>query len=139
MAKSSRQRSGTSFLEATTRLILVVDDESAVREVTRRTLEAYGYRVATALDGAEAVAYYTGNQEEVAVVLTDMMMPVMDGLATIRVLRKINPGVSIVAASGLATNGDVAKVASEGVRHFLPKPYTAAQLLNTLWLARQEG
>ena len=121
------------------RLILVVDDESAVREVTRRTLEAYGYRVATASDGAEAVAYYTGNQEEVAVVLTDMMMPVMDGLATIRVLRKINPGVSIVAASGLATNGDVAKVASEGVRHFLPKPYTAAQLLNTLWLARQEG
>ncbi|MBL9160348.1 MAG: response regulator [Verrucomicrobiales bacterium] len=65
-------------------------------------------------------------------VLTDMMMPVMDGVATVRVLRKLNPDLPIIAASGLSANGHTAKVAGLGVKHFLPKPYTAETLLRTL-------
>jgi PAS domain S-box-containing protein len=113
-------------------LILVVDDESSVREITRQTLEAFGYRVVLASDGAEAVAIYAARPQEIAVLLTDMMMPGIDGPATIQVLRKMNPKLPIIAASGLSNDGQVAKVMNLGVKHFLPKPYTAETLLKTL-------
>ena len=113
-------------------LILVVDDEAAVREITRQTLEAFGYRVLLAADGAEAVAIFAGRKDDVSVVLTDMMMPVMDGPATIQVLRRIDPAVRIIAASGLSANGPEGNAARLGVRHFLPKPYTAQTLLTVL-------
>jgi CheY-like chemotaxis protein len=112
--------------------ILVVDDESSVLQITQQTLEAFGYRVLLACDGSEALALYTRHGKEIALVLTDMMMPVMDGVATVRVLRKLNPELSIIAASGLSANGHTAKVAGLGVKHFLPKPYTAETLLRTL-------
>jgi CheY-like chemotaxis protein len=113
-------------------LILVVDDEAAVRQITRQTLEAFGYRVITASDGAEATALYAARQHEISVVLTDMMMPIMDGPTTIQVLLRMNPAARIIAASGLNANGMVAKAANAGVKHFLPKPYTAETLLVTL-------
>jgi two-component system, cell cycle sensor histidine kinase and response regulator CckA len=113
-------------------LILVVDDESAVRLTTQQVLESYGYRVLTAEDGAEAVTLYEKHRDEIAIVLTDMMMPVMDGLATIQALQKINPTVTIIAASGLAAYDMVAKAASLGIQHFLHKPYTAEAMFNIL-------
>jgi CheY-like chemotaxis protein len=113
-------------------LILVVDDETSVRQITQQTLEAFGYRVILAADGAEAVAIYAVRASEIAVVLTDMTMPVMDGMSTIRVLRKINPAVRVIGASGLAANSQVTQTASLGVKYFLPKPYTAETLLKTL-------
>jgi two-component system cell cycle sensor histidine kinase/response regulator CckA len=66
------------------------------------------------------------------VVLTDMMMPVMDGPATIQVLMRMNPQVRIIAASGLSVKDMVAKATSAGVKHFIPKPYTAETLLRML-------
>ncbi|OYW69473.1 MAG: hybrid sensor histidine kinase/response regulator, partial [Verrucomicrobiales bacterium 32-60-5] len=67
-------------------MILIVDDEAAVRTITQQTLETYGYRVLTAADGTEAVALYSMHRMEIAAVVTDMMMPVMGGQATIQVL-----------------------------------------------------
>lgn len=113
-------------------LILVVDDEASVREITRQTLEVFGYRVVLASDGAEAVALFARAGDEIELVLTDMMMPVMDGPATIQVLRKMNPYVKIIAASGIAANSQVAYAASLGVKHFLPKPFTAESLLKMM-------
>ena len=113
-------------------LVLLVDDEAAVREITRQTLEAYGYRVLLAADGAEAVSLYSKQQNEIALVLTDMRMPVMDGSTTIQVLMKMNPQVCIIAASGINSNNGVAKAAGSGVRQFLPKPYTAETILRAL-------
>ena len=113
-------------------LILLIDDEAAVRSITGRTLEAFGYRVATACDGAEGVAIYAQRCNKIAAVVTDMMMPVMDGATTIRVLTRINPAVKIVAASGLAARGIEAEIAVQGVRHFIRKPYTAEALLKML-------
>ena len=113
-------------------LVLVVDDEEAIRQITKGTLETFGYRVLTAGDGTEAVALYAQNREEVAVVLTDMMMPFMDGPATIRALQKMNPQVRVVAASGLGGSEKAAEATALGVRMFLPKPYTAEKLLNAL-------
>jgi len=113
-------------------LILVVDDESTVREITKQTLETFGYRVVLASDGVEAVAVFARDAAEIAAVLTDIMMPAMDGRATVPVLRRMNPQVSIIAASGLMANAQIAQLTSLGVKHFLPKPYTAETLLKTL-------
>jgi PAS domain S-box-containing protein len=109
-------------------LVLVVDDEVSIRDITRQTLETYGYRVITASDGAEAVALYAQQAQDVALVMTDMMMPFMDGTATIQVLMRINPDVRIIAASGLTVAENVAKALEAGARDFLPKPFTAGTL-----------
>jgi PAS domain S-box-containing protein len=112
--------------------VLVVDDEASILIITNQTLQAFGYRVLTATDGAEAVAVYAQHKNEIAVVLTDMMMPIMDGASVIRALMKINPAVKIIAASGLTTNEGVPKDAGAHVNHILTKPYTAGTLLKAI-------
>jgi CheY-like chemotaxis protein len=119
--------------------ILVVDDEDSLLTITSQTLEAFGYRVLTAVDGAEALAIYFEHKAEIAVVLTDMAMPIMDGPATIRALRRINPSIKIIGASGLHANGSTAKASGTGIRHFLTKPYTARTLLKTLRMILDEN
>jgi DNA-binding NtrC family response regulator len=76
------------------------------------------------------VAVYAKMVQEVAVVITDMMMPIMDGAATIQVLKCINPSVRIIAASGLELAENMAKATSAGVFNFLQKPFTARALLS---------
>jgi len=110
--------------------IFVVDDEDQILEITKKTLETHGYRVITANDGKEAIALYSQHREEIKIVLMDMMMPVMDGSASIREIRKINPEVKIIAVSGLTEKDKLAKVA-DFVNAFLPKPYTTEKLLKT--------
>jgi CheY-like chemotaxis protein len=112
-------------------LVLVVDDETSICEITRNVLESNGYTVMVANDGAEAIAAYTKNQEAVKVVLMDMAMPILDGYASIRALRRINPKVKIIAASGLSENGKLASIHGY-VATFLAKPYTSERLLKTI-------
>jgi PAS domain S-box-containing protein len=113
-------------------LILVVDDESSVREIAREALQTFGYQVLMAGDGAEAVAMFAQHRDDVRCVITDLMMPFMDGPATIRALRKLAPGLKIIATSGLKANGKATEAAQLGVTNFLPKPYTAAALLKAV-------
>jgi PAS domain S-box-containing protein len=110
-------------------LILVVDDEGAIREITKETLEASGYHVVTASDGAEAVGIGTA-RGDIAAVLMDIQMPVMDGTAAIRALLEINPGARVVACSGVTARQAQAQTA--GARWFLAKPYTADELLQAI-------
>ncbi len=113
-------------------LVLVVDDEALVRNVCRRTLQQFGYRVITAENGAEAVSLYLQHRKEVAVVLTDMMMPVMDGAATIVALRNVDPGVKVICASGLGTDTAFFDRATCQPDAVLAKPYTASLLLESI-------
>jgi PAS domain S-box-containing protein len=80
-------------------LVLLIDDERAILDVTAATLESFGYRVLTASDGSEGIALYAQNPD-VAVVVTDMLMPVLDGPTTIRALRRLNPNVRVLGMSG---------------------------------------
>ena len=112
--------------------VLVVDDEESVCEVVQRTLENFGYRVLTAGDGEKALATYVGNQATIAVVLTDLMMPVMDGATTIRALKQLNPYVKVIAGSGLGSHPDQDLLRGLGVNHFVSKPYTAETILQKL-------
>jgi two-component system, cell cycle sensor histidine kinase and response regulator CckA len=113
-------------------LILVVDDEVPVQQITQATLEAHGYQAMTANDGIEAIAFYAEHKHEIKVILLDMMMPALDSVTTIRTLRKLNPQVQIITMSGLATNESVSKTMNEGAQAFLAKPFTASELLNLL-------
>lgn len=113
-------------------LILVIDDEFAVRQITKQTLEAFGYRVILASSGIEAVTAFVSCGGEIAAVITDMNMPVMGGPATIQVLRKMNPKIRIIGTSGLSIEDPAALTASLGLEIFLPKPYTADVLLKAL-------
>jgi CheY-like chemotaxis protein len=113
-------------------MVLVIDDENSIREVAGETLSAFGYRVVVASDGAEAMAVFAAHKNEVKVVITDMMMPYMDGPATIRALRRLDPKVKIIATSGLKAEDKISDAAQLGVKSFLPKPYTAEKLLKTV-------
>lgn len=111
-------------------LVLIVDDEASIRDITKSTLEANGYHVMTANDGTEAIALYAHNREIIKVVISDIMMPIMDGTVTIRALQKMNPNIKIIAASGLITS-DVKNLGTN-VQAFLTKPFSAEKLLTTL-------
>jgi two-component system, cell cycle sensor histidine kinase and response regulator CckA len=112
--------------------ILVVDDESAIREITKTTLESYGYEVFTANDGVEAIAIYQKEKDKIKVVITDIVMPLMDGNATIRSLLKIEPSIKIIVISGYAENEKILRELNRPDIIYLAKPYTAIDLLKSL-------
>ncbi len=122
----------TSLPRAKGETVLVVDDEASIRQITRQTLEAFGYKVLLAADGTEAISLYVQHLDTISVVLTDMMMPLMDGPAVIRVILRINPRARIIGASGITAKGRVTEAATAGLEHFLPKPYTAETMLRML-------
>jgi two-component system, cell cycle sensor histidine kinase and response regulator CckA len=113
-------------------LILVVDDEVAIQDITQATLETHGYRSLVAKDGIEAIALYAEQKQNISAVLLDLMMPALDTATIIRTLCRLNPEVKIIAMSGLATNESIARTMREGVQGFLTKPFTATELLNLL-------
>jgi two-component system, cell cycle sensor histidine kinase and response regulator CckA len=109
-------------------LVLVVDDEPLIRELTKRTLNSFGYRTVTAKDGAEAVGVYADKSNDISLVITDMMMPVMTGEEAVDELKRMDPLVKIVAVSGM----DLSSHTRDVVNAFLPKPYSASQLLRLI-------
>ena len=110
-------------------LILVVDDEPAIRQVTRATLVDHGYRVLTAGDGIEARVLFTGEGDGVQLVLTDMMLPALDGAALVRALRELRPGLKVIAMSGVVNSQSLAESPGLAPTAFLQKPFTAERLL----------
>lgn len=113
-------------------LLLVVDDEAAVRRVMQQTLETFGYRVLCAVDGRDGLRVFTEHRQEIAAVLTDLMMPTMDGITLIRQLREIAPDVRILAFSGLETAAAVSKPAGRASIDVLPKPFSSPVLLEAV-------
>ena len=113
-------------------LILLVDDEAAILRVTKQALEKFGYQVLTAADGAQAFALFHQHRDRIALVLTDMMMPLMDGPALIAALRRIGSKVVVIAASGLNDNNNQIRATESGIQYFLCKPYTTESLLATI-------
>ena len=117
-------------------LILVVDDEERIRSITQRTLLHHGYRVVTACDGTEAIEVFARHQGEVKAVLTDLMMPGLDGLGLMKVLTHMAPGLPVVLSTGAgddpAQTEKVTALGQLGVGIMLTKPYTAEDLLQAL-------
>jgi two-component system, cell cycle sensor histidine kinase and response regulator CckA len=113
-------------------LILVVDDEENIVQITTATLERFGYRAVSAADGAEGLKVYEAGRGEIALVVTDMSMPDMDGPSMIKELRKIDPVIRIIGMSGLTNAERTAELQSQDVSTFLTKPFTAEKLLTSI-------
>ena len=113
-------------------LILLVDDDASIVNITQQTLEEFGYRVLTAVDGAQAIGVFSREHEEIALVLTDMAMPVIDGFALVAALNRIGHDVRVIATTGNPSATTMTKIARSGVARILIKPYTADHLLRTI-------
>ncbi|MFM2314875.1 MAG: hypothetical protein RLZZ04_4151, partial [Cyanobacteriota bacterium] len=113
-------------------LILVVDDESSILEVTKATLETYNYQVLTAKNGIEAIAIYAQNQNAIELVIMDIMMPSMDGKTAIPILKTINSQVKIIAVSGLVSDREIIAELNSSIEAFVAKPYTNDDLLKVI-------
>jgi len=107
-------------------LILVADDENAIRDLVSAELRSFGYRVLTATNGAEAVELFQQHAKEVRLLITDSSMPVMDGPQVIAELRRLNPGLPVIL-----TSGEPGAVKMENLTE-LGKPFALEELLSAV-------
>jgi PAS domain S-box-containing protein len=113
-------------------LVLLVDDEAAVRETTKLILEQYNYRVVTAANGEEAMGVFLEHRRHVQVVITDLMMPVMGGVALLRGLRALAPDLKLIATTGLERRDKTEELKEIGASAVVMKPYSPKDLLSAV-------
>ncbi len=112
--------------------VLIVDDKSNIRIATQEVLEAQGYKVLTAGDGTDALALFVKSKNKIRVVLTDIGMPYMDGVALVRTLKKIKPDTKVIVSTGQGEKNLISELEKLGVKIFLHKPYSAETLIRAL-------
>jgi CheY-like chemotaxis protein len=112
--------------------VLVIDDEASVREIVGATLEVYGYQVILAADGHLGIDLYRRHADEIKAVLTDMMMPTMQGSQVIAALHAIKPDLPIMAMSGLLDAKKLDFTVEPGRLQILQKPMSSDQLLRAV-------
>lgn len=112
--------------------VLLVDDQPEVLASVQLMLKHCGYAVLTALSGAAALALVQEQQGQIGVVVTDLMMPEMDGRETICRLREVDPHLPFIAISGNASPEDIASLYALGVVEFLAKPFSGGDLCRAL-------
>jgi DNA-binding NtrC family response regulator len=111
--------------------VLLVDDEDSVREVMKMALEAWGYGVCMAEDGEEAWSLIRINRGP-AVVLSDVIMPKLDGLTLLRRLKRWNPGIEVILFTAHPSLADVVSAMKEGAADVLTKPIDFKRLKREL-------
>lgn len=112
--------------------VLLVEDQDAVRNIVTRILEHLGFQVLSAREGSAAIEIFRNNRETINCVLTDLSMPGMDGWETLSALRKIDPGIPVILASGYDQTRAMAGNHPELPQGFLGKPYQMSELKATL-------
>jgi len=110
-------------------LLLLIEDELEVAELAAEMLAKEGYKVILAGDGFQALKIYERIGKQIGLVILDYFLPVMDGDAVFDELRALNPDVNVVLSSGFAEQHKVSAMLAQGLRGFIPKPYTAEKLL----------
>ncbi|MGA3288541.1 MAG: response regulator [Bacteroidota bacterium] len=109
--------------------ILVVEDESTLREYLKVLLEERGYSVLQASDGNEGVELFSKHQEQIALVISDLGMPKLDGLNLLRKMKAMQPTVKVIMTSGLVDSEQQSEILLAGARDFLQKPYNGREVL----------
>lgn len=112
--------------------VLLVDDEESLRALGAKMLGQMGLTVLTAPDGCEAVKCYRESGGDIDLVMLDLTMPRMDGAETFGELRRINPEVRVVMASGYSKDDVLARFPGRGLAGVVQKPYTLSVLRDTL-------
>lgn len=103
--------------------ILLVEDEELMRDLLTFYLQAKGYTVLAADDGKAGIEIYKRNQSKIALVISDLDLPIMGGEEMFLAIQKINPGVSVILVSGCIEPSQRTRIMDEGVREFIQKPY----------------
>lgn len=116
-------------------LVLVVDDEPAIRSLVQRSLESLGYTVLLAEHGGQALELLTRSMDPIVLVLLDLAMPVMDGADTAAALHTRWPELPILIMSGLADQGALRRLEQVRIAGFVPKPFAPEQLAQAVALA----
>jgi len=114
-------------------LILVADDEESIRFTTRMMLEECGYKVLTAVNGADAVKIYAEHAAQIKLVILDLLMPGMSGDKAAMELKKINPEVKIILSSGMIHDERASRLVSDSKFVFMQKPYTFEALSRAVY------
>jgi CheY-like chemotaxis protein len=109
--------------------LLLIEDEPDVADLASEMLAEEGYRVVIAHDGFEALKIYERMGKQIGLVILDYFLPVIDGDAVFEELRSINPKVNVVLSSGFAEQTKIASMLAQGLRGFIPKPYSREKLL----------
>jgi len=113
-------------------LVMIVDDEDLVTILAQRVLTDEGYRVVTAKDGFQAIEIYRKLRDQIALIILDFTMPVMDGADVFAELQQINSKAPVVLSSGFAEQDRLRNMLARGLRGFIPKPYTQQKLLTQI-------
>lgn len=113
-------------------VVLVVDDEESIRQLTERLLKRFGLQVLTAEDGLQAVDVFRAHADEIDVILLDMMMPRMDGQETFQQIRKIKSDAQVILSSGYSEGEATTRFAGSGLAGFIQKPYRPIDLIAKL-------
>jgi two-component system, cell cycle sensor histidine kinase and response regulator CckA len=111
-------------------LILIVDDEEDNRQMLQMLLESSGYQILTACNGQEAIAIQQEHREEIALILMDLMMPVMNGATAISKIVKNDPQAQIIVTSGLIDQKEFADLPN--LKGFLTKPLNVETVLEAI-------
>lgn len=112
--------------------ILLVEDEESIRAVVVSMLETLGFTVIEACDGKEALALYQKNASDITLVITDMGLPLMDGYALFRELKKLTPELPIIISSGFGDSVVTERIPNEEIAGLVSKPYGFDQLQDVL-------
>jgi CheY-like chemotaxis protein len=115
--------------EGARELILMIDDEPEIAEFASTILAEEGYKVIVARDGFEALRIFQQIHGQIGLVILDFFLPVIDGDAVFEELKAINPRVNVVLSSGFAEQNKIGAMLAQGLRGFIPKPYTREKLL----------
>jgi len=112
-----------------TETVLLVDDEEFVRDLGARILSKAGYNVLTATNGTEALDLFEKERTQISLVILDLIMPEMGGKECLKELRKIDPQLKVLIASGLLDAGSVQESIKMGAQGFVSKPFRFKELL----------
>jgi two-component system cell cycle sensor histidine kinase/response regulator CckA len=112
--------------------VLVVDDDSGVREVMRALLERRGFTVLTAADGRSALDIFHRCADEIRLIVLDLMLPDTDGEAVFRIMRQVRPSVRAILCSGCLADEDVSQRTSAGWAAIIRKPFRVIPFLQTV-------
>jgi signal transduction histidine kinase/ActR/RegA family two-component response regulator len=113
-------------------MILLMDDEATVRQLTQTTLQNYGYRVVTAMSGLDGITAFEEHKDEIKLLVSDTDMPFLDGIVAIRAIQKLKPEIPVIITSDNQRDEDQLKRIDTNHLTILEKPYTVEQLLNAV-------
>ncbi len=113
-------------------LIMVVDDEDAIREISSEILSSLNYQVETFADGKSAIEYYKKNYDQVDLILLDMIMPELNGYETFLELKKIDNQVKAIIVSGYSVEEHAQSLLDQGAIAFIQKPFRVADFARSI-------